>query len=82
MKSHIKKIIDLHVQGQIPTEAFHEYHTEPYQQSLQLKETIQTLENEVLNDSVTQKSTQFIISESQKYMIIGIHTREITNGRL
>ena len=65
VKDKLKKIIDLHVQGQIPTEAFSEYHAEPYEQSLQLEAQIAMLENEILSDSVAQESTSFIINQSK-----------------
>lgn len=65
IKEQLKKLVLLHSQGQIPTEAFSEYHKEPYEQSLQLEKHIQQLEQEVLSDSFSQKSTSFIIKESK-----------------
>jgi len=65
IKDKLRKLIDLHVQGQIPTEAFSSYHKEPYEQSLQLETLISKLEQEVLNQSAKKKSTAFIINNSK-----------------
>ena len=65
LKDQITKLIELHSRGQIPTEAFSEYHKEPYLQSQQIEQQIKALENEVLSDSVQNDSTSFIIKESK-----------------
>jgi len=39
-KEELKRILNLHMQGQIPTESFKDYHKEPYELSIQLKEQI------------------------------------------
>ncbi|REE80699.1 site-specific DNA recombinase [Lutibacter oceani] len=65
IQSEIKSILDLHLKGQIPTEAFEEYHKKPYEQSQQLKEHIIKLENEITNDTIHKKSTDFIIKNSK-----------------
>jgi len=65
IKSQLQNLIELHSKGQIPTDAFGEYHKEPYEQSLQLEENIINLENEILSASLHKDSTSFIIKESK-----------------
>jgi len=65
VKEKLENILLLHNKGQIPTEAFNEYHSEPYKQSQQLKEQIIKFENEILSESNKQNSTSLIIQESK-----------------
>lgn len=65
VKDKINNLIELHTKGQIPTEAFGEYHKEPYEQLQQLEQQIKVLDEQVLSDSVRNDSTSFIIKESQ-----------------
>jgi len=65
VKDKLKKIIELHIQGQIPTEAFNEYHHEPYEQSQQLQNFIAILEQEVMTSSAQQQSTSLLVETSK-----------------
>jgi len=65
IQGEIKSILNLHLKGQIPTEAFEEYHKKPYEQSQQLKEHIIKLENEITKDTIHKQSTDFIIKNSK-----------------
>jgi site-specific DNA recombinase len=64
-KEELKRILNLHIQGQIPTESFKDYHKEPYELSIQLKEQIGKFENEILIESNKNNSTSLIIKESK-----------------
>lgn len=66
VQEQLQKLLDLHLQGQIPTEAFSEYHSKPYEQSLQLQQQIASLEAEVVSYSVQQESTSYLIEHSKK----------------
>lgn len=61
----LKKIVDLHLQGHIPTEAFKEYHDAPYQQLQQVKNEIAQLEGELLGMKNQQETKDFIIKEAK-----------------
>ena len=65
LNEKIEKIVELHIQGQIKTEAFHSYHAKPYEQLKQIEETIIELEGEVLGFSHRKKSTDIIIEEAR-----------------
>lgn len=66
VKEQIQNLFTLHSKGQIPTEAFNEYHKEPYEQSQQLQNSISQLENEILVDSALKKSTEYVINNSKE----------------
>lgn len=77
LKEELTKLVLLHTQGQIPTEAFSEYHDKPYEQSQQLKVSITELENEIASESVRKDSTSFIVKESKElYKKWDTYTRE------
>jgi site-specific DNA recombinase len=46
LEKKIQKLLDLHLEGQIPTESFKEYHDKPYEQLQQVKEHMLEIENE------------------------------------
>ncbi|CAL2093349.1 Site-specific DNA recombinase [Tenacibaculum sp. 190524A02b] len=65
-KEELQNLLQLHTSGQIPTEAFKEYHDKPYKESKKLEQKILNLESEIANDSIHQNSTHFIINNSKE----------------
>lgn len=65
LNEKIERLLELHIQGQIKTEAFHLYHSEPYEQLKQVEESINELEGEVLGFSHRKQSTDVIIEEAR-----------------
>ena len=66
LKEELKNLLHLHSSGQIPTDAFSEYHDVPYKKSKKLNEQILKLESEIASDSIRQNSTSFIIDNSKE----------------
>ena len=66
LKEELNNLLQLHTKGQIPTDAFSEYHDVPYKKSKKLEEQILQLEGEIANDSIRQNSTSFIIDNSKE----------------
>jgi len=65
VEEELKNIILLHQQKQIPTQAFSEYHAEPYNRSLQLKSELVKLEQQLESLKVEKKSADYYITESK-----------------
>ncbi|MFD1063696.1 recombinase family protein [Winogradskyella litorisediminis] len=65
-KDELKNLLHLHSSGQIPTDAFKEYHDVPYKKSKKLEQQILKLESEIASDSIRQNSTSFIIDNSKE----------------
>ncbi len=65
LNEKIDSLIELHVQGQIKTEAFHSYHNKPYEQLTQIEEFIVELEGEVSGFSHREKSTNIILEKAK-----------------
>lgn len=70
VKVELKSIIKLHSLNKITTEAFDEYHKEPYEQSKQLENEIIKLEVIILSNTAMNNSTSYMIKESK-----GIYTK-------
>ncbi|MCP4181165.1 MAG: recombinase family protein [bacterium] len=66
LKEELKNLLHLHSSGQIPTDAFSEYHDVPYKKSKKLEQQIFKLESEIASDSIRQNSTSFIIDNSKE----------------
>ncbi|NVK52475.1 MAG: recombinase family protein [Flavobacteriaceae bacterium] len=65
LNEKIEQLLELHVRGQIKTEAFHSYHAEPYEQVVQINQSIIELEGEILGFSTSKASTDTILQEAQ-----------------
>lgn len=65
LNEKIERLLELHIRGQIKTEAFHSYHSEPYEQLKQVEESINSLEGEILGFSHKKQSTDIIIEEAR-----------------
>ena len=65
LNEKIEQLLELHIQGQIKTESFHTYHAKPYEQLIQVEESIVELEGEILGFSTKKSSTNTIIQEAQ-----------------
>ncbi|QMU65511.1 MAG: hypothetical protein GKR88_15280 [Flavobacteriaceae bacterium] len=65
LNEKIEKLMELHVQGQIKTEAFHSYHAKPYEQLMQVEQSMAELETEFLCFTQQEKSTDIIIEEAR-----------------
>lgn len=61
----IEKLLELHIKGQIETEAFKTYHKEPYKRLSQLEKTLAELEGEILGFSHHEESTNYVIDETK-----------------
>jgi len=61
LDKHIEKILILHTEGKIKTEAFHTYHHKPYEQIQQVDAQIQELEQDVSLNSLAEKSTNEVL---------------------
>ena len=61
----IEKLLDLHLQGQIETQSFHNYHQKPYERLQQLNQTIAEMEGELLGYSQREESTSLIVDETK-----------------
>ncbi|MCB0537036.1 MAG: recombinase family protein, partial [Bacteroidetes bacterium] len=93
LDNKIENLLQLHIQGQIKTEAFHSYHQQPYEQLMQIGETISELELELRTYISQETSTAHILEEAknlyerwdtlshqQKRTIIEIITEKIIVG--
>lgn len=65
LKQEIEKLLKLHLSGQIPTEAFHEYHDVPYKKLKKIETKLLSLENDIAVDTRSKESTEFIINNSK-----------------
>ncbi len=61
----IKRLIDLHTEGQIETEHFNQFYTEPNEELKELKLQIPKLEGEIFALKEQSKSSEYIIEEAQ-----------------
>jgi len=61
LELHIEKLLILHTEGKIATEAFHSYHQKPYEQIQQIKQSIITLDNSIIHCNKSQNSAESII---------------------
>ena len=93
LKKEIKNILDLHSKGQIPTEAFKEYHEAPYQQLQQLNDELPKIEAEIRALKIQQESIHVVMDDAinlynnwdqftqdQKRRIVEMITEKITIG--
>jgi len=64
LTERIEKVIELHIQGQIETEAFHQYHDEPYNQLKAIEMEILTLEAEIKALLIQHDSVQVVMNEA------------------
>lgn len=65
LNTKIEKLIDLHLEGQIETKAFNSYHSEPYEQLIQVQNTIAELETELLSYKTNVTSSRSVIEEAR-----------------
>ncbi len=65
VNSKIENLLELHVKGQIKTEAFHSYHQKPYKRLLQIQESIAELDGEVSGFSGQKESSQLILNKAR-----------------
>ncbi|WP_430408778.1 recombinase family protein [Kordia sp.] len=65
VEEELKNIIHLHQQKQIPTEAFSQYHQEPFERSQQLQAQLNILERELESLKIEKKSADYYITESK-----------------
>lgn len=65
VNTKIQKLLDLHLQGQIKTEAFNSYHTKPYEQLQQLEQSISELEMDILAFDTQEKTGNNLIFEAK-----------------
>jgi len=94
LDKHIEKILMLHTEGKIKTEAFHSYHQKPYEQLQQIDAQIQELERDISMSSIAKKSTNEVLelaknlfekwntlSHEQKREVIETITEKIIVGK-
>lgn len=65
VSNKIEKLLDLHLNEKIPTEAFETYHAKPYERKLQLEEHLLLLEQELKLYSENENSASDIIKKAQ-----------------
>jgi site-specific DNA recombinase len=67
IQEKLHSLLTLYQKGKIPTEAFDEYHNEPYEESKKLKAKISILEDQIKVEEVKHQSSQKIINESKDF---------------
>jgi len=58
---HIEKILLLHTEGKITTEAFHSYHQKPYEQLTQIEASIEELQQDISSSTFAEKATNEVL---------------------
>lgn len=66
VEEELKNLIYLHQQKQIPTEAFSQYHQEPFERSQQLQTQLDTLTQELQGLKVKMKSANVYVKKSKE----------------
>ena len=66
VKEQLQNLLKLHLDGQIPTASFKEYHDPPLKKSKRLEKQILQIEEELITESLNQKSSSFIIENSKE----------------